>query len=71
MTSNIAKSSPHLAYITKQIRDPEVKCVNLVITMVIMRQFNDLANSLFSETGFGKSSYPICPFNSAEIRDSL
>lgn len=63
--SHIAESSPHLAYITKQIRDIEVKCVNPVIIMVIMRQFNDLANCLFSETTLENIPYPIHPFNSA------
>lgn len=63
--SNRAESSPHLAYITKQIRDIEAKCVNPVIITVIMRQFNDLTNCLFSETGLENIPYPIHPFNSA------
>lgn len=63
--ANIVESSPHLAYITKQIRDIEVKCVNPVIIMVIMRQFNDLANCLFSEPGLENIPYPVHPSNSA------
>lgn len=63
--SHVEESFPHLAYITKQIRDIEAKCVNPVIIMVIMRQFNDLANCLFSKTGLENIPYPIHPFNSA------